>query len=142
MMLKVIYIGIRLQKGVFKSLKQASVKVGLGISGDTLNVDPDRQISIYVRRAYKAIVDDKGGFCRTRFKPNLILETIEPLEIHVKDRLKAGSCELEITVAGKDCHALCPQFEEDSSCDIHRDIYFAKVVKNGEISLYDEVVKR
>jgi len=143
-MLRIAYIGIRLQKGSsFQSLDQASVKIGHGITGDLISEITDKQISLYIRRVDKTFAKSSdGGFCMNRFKPNIILETTNSFEISVKDRLMAGDCELEITVAGKNCHSSCPLFSEESTCDIHRDIYFAKVVKNGEISLFDEVYIR
>jgi MOSC domain-containing protein YiiM len=143
-MFKVAYIGIRLQKGSsFQSLEHASVKIGHGIIWDLLSDIPERQISIYLRHVYKSFVKiSDNGFCMNRFKPNLIMETTNPLEIYEKDRLRVGTCELEITVAGKNCHTSCPLFGKGETCDIHRNIYFAKVLKSGEIALFDEVFMR
>lgn len=141
-MLRVEYIGIRSQKGsLFQRLEKACVKAGHGIKGDLLNEDPGRQVSIYIRRAGETFSENTDtGFCITRFKPNLIFESTDTLDINAKDTLNAGTCELEITVAGKNCHPLCPLFGKDKTCDIHRNIYFAKVIKNGEIALLDEVL--
>jgi len=101
--------------------------------------DPDKQISIIIKRLGKSIVkSDDNGFCIARFKPNLILETTDSSDVSVKDSLEVGSCELEITIEGKKCHVGCPLFRNEQSCGYNKDIFFAKVVKGGEIRLNDE----
>jgi len=142
MKLRIIYIGIKTQIGVWQSLGQVWLNVSIGIAGDRFNDDPNKQISILVKRADEVYAEDKSGFCRTRFKPNLILETTNQVELCVNARLTAGDCELEITIAGKECHPSCPLYDKSISCEMHKDIYFAKVVKNGEIRLYDELFIR
>ena len=143
-MFRVGYIGIRQQKGSSAlSLRHAKIKIGHGICGDLPTDVSGRQISIIVKHAGTTTVKNSvGGFCGDRFKPNLVLETTTPSEISIYDRLDIGSCELEITMAGKKCHLNCPLFDNDQKCDFNKDIFFAKVVKDGEIRLYDEASLR
>jgi len=139
-MLRVAYIGIRLQKeSPALSTQHVFLDSCCGISGDLLGDDPDKQISIIIKRLGKSIVkSDDSGFCIARFKPNLILETTDSSDVSVKDSLEVGFCELEITIAGKKCHVDCPLFRNEQSCGYNKDIFFAKVVKGGEIRLNDE----
>jgi len=140
-MFRVAYIGIRPQKGspAF-STQHVFLDSCCGFSGDLQGDDPDKQISIIIKRLGKSIIkSDDSGFCVARFKPNLILETTDSSYVSVKDTLEVGSCELEITIAGKKCHVDCPLFRNEQSCGYNKDIFFAKVVKGGEIRLYEEV---
>jgi len=143
-MFKVVYMGKRPQKGSPAiSLQHANLKIAQGVLGDLPQNDPDRQISLIVKRLEETEARNaEAGFCMTRFKPNLVLETTTPSEISIKDRLNIGSCELEITIAGKKCHLNCPLFDNAQICDLNKDIFFAKVVKDGEIRLYDEASLR
>ena len=139
-MFRVAYIGIRPQKGspAF-STQHVFLDSCCGFSGDLQGDDPDKQISIIIKRLGKSIIkSDDSGFCVARFKPNLILETTDSSYVSVKDTLEVGSCELEITIAGKKCHVDCPLFRNEQSCGYNKDIFFAKVVKGGEIRLNDE----
>lgn len=143
-MLRVGCIGIRQQRGSSAlSLRHAKIKIGRGICGDLPTDVSKRQISIVVKHIERTTAKNfNGGFCGDRFKPNLVIETTTPSEISIKDRLNIGSCELEITMAGKKCHLNCPLFDNAQTCDFNKDIFFAKVVKDGEIRLYDEAILR
>ena len=138
-MLRVVYIGIRLQKGSPAiSTQHVFLDSCSGISGDMQRDDPNKQISIIIKRLGKSIVkSDDSGFCVARFKPNLILETTDSSDVSVKDSLEVGSCELEITIACKKCHEDCPLLRNQQSCGYNKDIFFAKVVRGGEIRLHD-----
>lgn len=137
---RVSYIGIKPQKGSEAlSLQSVEIKIGHGICGDLSANVSERQVSIIIKHSERVTVKNSdGGFCKVRFKPNLVLEAITPLDISIKDRLMIGSCELEITVAGKKCHADCPLFDNVQTCDFNKDVFFAKVLKDGVINLNDE----
>jgi len=105
--------------------------------------DRERQISLITAEAENRLVEDpQRGFCHLKFKGNLIIEDLEISEISKHQRIKIGETLLQITIIGKECHDNCP-LSRLETCDIHRSIIFARILKAGlvEVGSYVELEK-
>ena len=73
------------------------------------------------------------------FAENITTQGIDLLRLSIGDRLHVGTCDLEITQIGKECHARCAIFEAVGDCVMPREGVFARVIAGGDVRPGDGV---
>lgn len=115
----------------------ARLTVDYGITGDAHGGNWHRQVSLL---SYNKIEDfnKKGadvGF--GAFGENIIVDGIDFRVLPVGTKLSCNDALLEITQIGKECHTHCQIYHKMGDCIMPREGVFAKVIKDGDISVGD-----
>lgn len=139
---KLTAISISKKKGIPKSnIEHAKLIVDHGIEGDAHAGNWHRQISLLAMESIDKM--KKAGLPNLRpgaFAENLTTEFIDIPNLKIGTRINIGKTELEITQIGKECHSKCAIFFKVGDCVMPREGIFAKVIKDGEINVNDEIV--
>lgn len=140
---KVVAISISKKKGIPKTnVQSAHLIENHGIEGDVHAGNWHRQISLLAlesidRMRAKGLPNLRPG----AFAENITTEFLTLPEIEVGTQIKIGKeAELEITQIGKECHSKCAIFFKVGDCVMPREGIFAKVTKDGEIFVNDEII--
>ena len=140
-MAKVVSINISTEKGVVKlPVDKADIKIDHGICGDAHAGNWHRQISMLAKESIDKMVDK--GFDHLKFgdfAENITTEGIEVYTLPVGTRIKIGECEVEVTQIGKKCHGGCEIKRTTGDCVMPREGIFVKVIKEGTITVNDNV---
>jgi len=125
-------------RGVQKhGVPAARLQTGWGIAGDAHGGDWHRQVSLL---SYDKILQFNAlgaGVSHGEFGENLVVEGIDFAALPPGSQLKCGQCVLEITQIGKECHSHCQIYHKMGDCIMPREGVFARVVRDGDISVGD-----
>lgn len=111
-----------------------------GLRGDAHADGSHRQLSLLALESYdemKALGADKLPL--GVFAENITTEGIELHTLPIGTKLKIGSCEVEVTQIGKECHKGCEIYKKVGKCVMPTQGIFARILKGGEIRIGDEV---
>ena len=142
-MAKVISVNISKEKHVpKKSIEKGMFKVEHGLVGDAHAGPGIRQVSLLAQESYdefeklnlKKVCLKKGIFAE-----NLTTEGIILYKLKIGTKLKINNVVLEISKIGKECHAECTIAKTVGACIMPKQGVFAKVIKDGEIKVGDEI---
>jgi MOSC domain-containing protein YiiM len=143
---KLVAISVSNKKGIPKSnVANATLREGHGIEGDAHAGNWHRQVSLLATESINKM--KKAGLPGLRpgsFAENLTTEFLKLPQLAIGTKIKIGrTAELEVTQIGKECHAHCAIYFKVGDCVMPREGIFAKVLRNGEISVNDtiEIVK-
>lgn len=127
---------IKKQKGCSpEEVSSLSLTKEKGIEGD-IHSDGDRQVCLVFADTEKAIEEHRNDApCLSKFSCNLVVSGEKYASLKTGAKIKAGSCTLEVTYAGRECHGLC----ELEDCPLIDGIFFAAVSEDGMIAGGDEI---
>lgn len=142
-MAKVVSINISKKKGVSKlPVEEGHFKVEYGLVGDAHSGPGIRQVSLLAkesidkfRKSPAVKVCLKNGI----FAENLTTEGITLHKLKLGTKLKINNVILEISKIGKECHSICTIAKKVGNCIMPKEGVFAKVIKEGEIRIGDEI---
>lgn len=99
-----------------------------------------REVSLITLEGYLQLKKSgRGGFCHNRFKADFVIQDIDIEKIGVNNLLFLGSALIKITESGKKCHKNCPLLSMLPSCNLHYQIFFGKVLREGLVRQGDPV---
>lgn len=154
----VVSLNISKRKGVAKRpVPEASLVVGVGLSGDAHAGSGDREISLLAEEAIEAQrlwMEQRRESDPTcpktphgmELRPGVFAENITtrgvPLSnLPIGTRLAIGdTAVLEITRIGKECHRRCAIYYKTGDCIMPREGVFARVVRAGEVKPGDAII--
>ena len=108
-----------------------------GIEGDAHAGRWHRQISLLSYDKVKAFNEKGANVDHGAFGENLVVEGIDFKSLPVGSHFLVGTAELEMTQIGKECHSHCAIFKRMGECVMPHEGVFAKVLKEGDISVGD-----
>lgn len=128
------------EKGVAKSnVPEAILKQEWGIEGDAHAGADHRQVSFLAMESVNKMKEMGADVTPGAFGENITTTGLDLLNIKVGDRLRTGTCVLEITQIGKECHEPCSIFYQVGDCIMPREGLFARVIEGGKICVGDDI---
>ncbi|MCP4450421.1 MAG: molybdenum cofactor synthesis protein [Planctomycetes bacterium] len=140
-MAKVVSVNMSEEKGTVKR-PVSKITVGPeGIEGDAHAGAWHRQVSLLGQESIDAFSGSSDrSFQWGEFAENLTTQGIDLVTCGIRDRLKIGAVELEVSQIGKKCHGDgCAIFREVGACVMPKQGIFAKVIQGGQIQAGDEI---
>ena len=124
-----------IKKGMPVEEQELELAAGVGIVGDCHADGGVRQISLLTTEQKDWMQQQEvKGFCFSKFKENILLET--ETELQVGDRLQLGEAVIELTENRKVCHEdLCGMAKKDIPCLLSGGCLFAAVLESGVIRM-------
>lgn len=120
-------------------VENAYLKSDWGIEGDAHAGKWHRQVSLLSFEKIQEFKEKGADISMGAFGENLIVEGYDLRNIPVGSRFQIGEALLEITQIGKECHSHCEIFKVMGDCIMPREGIFAKVIKDGDIQVGDEI---
>ncbi len=127
------------KKGTQKHDIKTAYFTNQGLKDDSHAGDWHRQVSLL---SYDRVLEfnEKGANVgHGDFGENLVVEGIDFKSLPVGTILKAGNVVLKMTQIGKECHSHCEIYKKMGECIMPREGVFAVVLKEGTISVGDEM---
>lgn len=135
MNLSIVSVNISTEKGICKKpVSQVNLNIH-GIVGDAHAGPWHRQISVLSEECI-AVFGQKAGrtFAFGDFAENLSTRGLDLTTVALRDRLKIGTVELEVTQIGKACHGGgCAIYREVGACVMPKEGIFCRVITPGVI---------
>ena len=140
-MAKITSINISPKKGTFKQpVKRVELKCDHGIVGDAHAGNWHRQISLLAQESIdKMIALGLPDLTPGKFAENITTEGISLYTLPVGTILRLGSCRVEVTQIGKECHQHCEIYKKVGQCIMPHEGIFVRVLTPGEIAVGDEI---
>ena len=140
-MAKITSINISPKKGTFKQpVKRAELKCDHGIVGDAHAGNWHRQISLLAQESIdKMIALGLPDLTPGKFAENITTDGISLCTLPVGTILRLGSCRVEVTQIGKECHQHCEIYKKVGQCIMPHEGIFVRVLTPGEIAVGDEI---
>ena len=138
---KITSINISPKKGTFKQpVKRAELKCDHGIVGDAHAGNWHRQISLLAQESIdKMIALGLPDLTPGKFAENITTDGISLCTLPVGTILRLGSCRVEVTQIGKECHQHCEIYKKVGQCIMPHEGIFVRVLTPGEIAVGDEI---
>ena len=140
-MAKITSINISVKKGTFKQpVERAELRVDHGIVGDAHAGNWHRQISLLAQESIdKMTALGLDDLTPGKFAENITTEGISLYTLPVGTILRLGSCRVEVTQIGKECHQHCEIYKKVGQCIMPHEGIFVRVLTPGEIAVGDDV---
>lgn len=140
-MASIISINKSEKKGTIKLPYDSGVLIkDGGLKGDAHAGDGHRQLSLLDCESIDEMRKLSGcDIAYGAFAENITTKGIRLYELPVGTRLKVGSCLIEITQIGKECHSGCEIQKRVGKCVMPQRGVFARVLSGGEIHKGDSV---
>jgi len=138
-MAKIISINRSREKGCRKyPVIRAFLKYG--IEGDAHAGKGEKQISLLTLRSIEKMRERGYNIQYGELAENITLDGLDPSEIKIGMKLGIGDAIIEVTKIGKKCNHDCELFKGNvEDCMMAKEGFFAKVIKEGEIKVGDEI---
>lgn len=138
---KITSINISPKKGTFKQpVERAELKCDHGIVGDAHAGNWHRQISLLAQESIdKMIALGLPDLTPGKFAENITTDGISLCTLPVGTILRLGSCRVEVTQIGKECHQHCEIYKKVGQCIMPHEGIFVRVLTPGEIAVGDEI---
>ena len=138
---KITSINISPKKGTFKQpVSCAELRVDHGIVGDAHAGNWHRQISLLAQESIdKMTALGLDDLTPGKFAENITTEGIALYTLPVGTILRLGSCRVEVTQIGKECHQHCEIYKKVGQCIMPHEGIFVRVLTPGEIEIGDAV---
>lgn len=140
-MAQLLSINISEAKGTLKKpIPEASLTL-TGIQGDAHGGGWHRMVSLLSRECMDAFgAQANTTFNCGDFAENLTTQGLDLTRVGIRDRLKVGETELEVTQIGKDCHGGgCAVFQQVGRCVMPKEGIFARVLRAGRLRPGDPI---
>lgn len=137
---KIFSVNISENKGTVKHpVERALVIEGFGLEGDAHGGGWHRQVSLLDIESIRAAGQGKADLKPGDFAENITTEGLALADVQKGDMLKAGTCVLEITQIGKECHGACEIKKLAGDCIMPRRGVFARIIAGGEVKPGDAI---
>jgi cyclic pyranopterin phosphate synthase len=114
-----------------------------GLKGDAHGSKGNRQVSLLSQESIDRVnALAAKGFCVRKFMGNFTTSGLDFSSLSIGSRLEIGFAELEISQIGKECHAECPIFHQDTECQMAKESLFARVARGGIVNTGDSIAIR
>jgi len=130
---KVIFLGKSETRGPKEKVEKVRLIENFGVEGD-VHAGTSRQVSLFPMEALARVPREKFNFAIDEITENITTVGIPEYVLLPGKILKIGDAELEIVEIGKDEYV-----DEGRPYAVSRWGRFCRVVKGGEVKLYDEV---
>lgn len=143
-MAKVIAVNISIKKHIpKKNIEKGQFKTNHGLIGDAHAAPGERQVSLLAEESYKRF--EKSNLKKVclkhgSFAENLTTKGIDLHKLKIGTKLRINKVILKITKIGKECNTICTIAKEVGNCIMPKEGVFAKVLKDGEISVGDKII--
>ena len=139
-MAKIISINVSRRKGCRKyPVKSAFLKNG--IVGDAHAGKGEKQLSLLTKSSIEKMWRKGYNIQYGELAENITIDGIEAEDIKVGMRMKIGEAIIEVNKIGKECNKECELFKgKIEDCMMAKEGFFAKVIKEGEIKVGNEVM--
>lgn len=117
-----------------KCVNKARLIEGWGIENDAHGGNWHRQVSLLSYDKINNFNRQGAEVNHGDFGENLIVQGIDFKTLPVGAKLTSGTCILEITQIGKECHNHCQIYHKMGDCIMPREGVFAKVLQGGIIT--------
>ena len=140
-MAKITSINISPKKGTFKQpVESAELRVDHGIVGDAHAGNWHRQISLLAQESIdKMTALGLDDLTPGKFAENITTEGIVLYTLPVGTILRLGSCRVEVTQIGKECHTHCEIYHKTGDCIMPQKGIFCRVIRGGKIKNGDTI---
>ena len=140
--MKIVSIATSKKKGTRKNpINNVKLIKDYGIDGDAHAGNWHRQISFLDAEKIQETKDMGLKINFGDFAENIVTIGVKWQELNIEDRLQLGeSAIVEITQFGKVCHNKCAIYYQAGDCIMPKFGVFARVIKDGKISLNDEII--
>lgn len=142
-MSNVVSVNISTAKGTSKQPVAGIVLDAQGVVGDAHAGPWHRQVSLLSREVIAGFSARSGRpepYADGAFAENLTTEGLDLARVALRDRLRIGAVELEVTQIGKACHGGgCAIFREVGKCVMPSDGIFCRVLQPGAIAPGDGI---
>ena len=116
------------------SMTQTKWLTNIGIEGDKHAIGGDRQIQIASAAAIETLSCCDGA-CFSRFKANVVLDSLPAESLRIGMRLQVGGAEIEITGFKRCPFQDCPMHAKKNSCILLKETVVAKVIRGGLVNI-------
>lgn len=136
----IIAVNTSAAKGVSKD-EQPSIRLraGWGIEGDAHAGEWHRQVSLLPLEQIEAFKARGASVDNGAFGENVIVEGFDLKSLPIGTRFRSGDVVLELTQAGKECHAHCAIFHQVGDCIMPREGVFCAVIEGGILKPGDPI---
>lgn len=131
----VVSVNLSREKGTVKTPVPSARVTRQGLKGDAHAGAWHRQVSLLAGESAAALSRQCGRrFAPGAFAENITTAGIDLARVSLRDRLRIGAVELEVTQIGKKCHgAACAISREIGTCIMPTQGIFTRVRRGGEI---------
>lgn len=138
---KIIAVCTSEAKGTQKeNVKTAKFMVDHGLENDAHAGNWHRQVSLLSYDKIQAFNAKGADVFSGAFGENLVVSGIDFKQLPIGTKFQCNDVLLELTQIGKECHTRCQIFYKMGECIMPTEGVFAKVLKEGTISVDDEMV--
>jgi molybdenum cofactor synthesis domain-containing protein len=139
--MQVVSVNISAKKGTVKKPVSSIVIDRNGIVNDAHAGAWHRQVSLLAKESIDKFGPQSGAtFNYGDFAENITTAGIDLTRCKIRDRLRIGEVELEVTQIGKECHGDgCAIFREIGKCVMPKEGIFARVLSGGEVRPGDPI---
>jgi MOSC domain-containing protein YiiM len=120
-------------------LSQAELSENDGIAGERER-PAEKQVSLMFTENFRQLKKEYEGFCITRYKENILIDSNVQVVLKPGTVIKAGNVILEVSSATKNCFEDCPKHKNGIECSLAGKNLFAKARKGGIINTGDKVL--
>jgi len=140
-MAKVVSVNVSEEKGTVKRPVPTITVDAQGIEGDAHAGPWHRQVSLLAQESIDGFsAQSNRSFQHGEFAENITTHGINLVTCGIRDRLKIGAVELEVSQIGKKCHGDgCAIFREVGACVMPKQGIFARVISGGQIQPGDVI---
>lgn len=137
----IVAVSLSLSKGTVKTPAPRVSVTPDGILGDAHAGPWHRQVSLLSQESIARLSAQCGqAFQPGEFAENITTRGLDLGQVSVRDRLRAGLVDLEVTQIGKACHgAGCAIFQAVGKCAMPTEGIFARVIQGGELCPGDAI---
>ncbi|MFH1709177.1 MAG: MOSC domain-containing protein [Planctomycetota bacterium] len=134
----VISVNISEAKGTVKvPVAGIELRPGHGVTGDAHAGPWHRQVSLLAEESIARMKAAGHAVKPGDFAENITTRGVVLPDLPIGTRLFIGTCKLEVTQIGKECHSGCAIFKAVGSCVMPHEGIFARVLTGGWIHAQD-----
>jgi molybdenum cofactor synthesis domain-containing protein len=140
-MAKVVSVNVSKEKGTVKEPVSKITVTLQGIEGDAHAGAWHRQVSLLAQESIDGFARQSDrSFQYGEFAENITTQGMDLTRCGIRDRLRIGTVELEVSQIGKTCHGNgCAIYREVGACIMPKQGIFARVIRGGEIQAGDAI---
>ncbi len=137
---RVVSVNTSTVTGVKKEPRlSVELAVDHGVAGDAHAGPWHRQVSLLAEESIERMRACGADVSAGAFGENVTTCGVVVHELPLGTRLRLGSCLVEVTQIGKECHDRCAIFHQVGDCVMPREGIFVRVLRGGSLRPGDEV---
>ncbi len=137
---KIIAVCTSPSKGTIKTNVGSGMLIEeFGIEGDAHGGFAHRQVSLIAAEDIETMRAKLPDLEPGSFAENLTTEGFDLSALAIGDRVRVGTCLLEVSQIGKECHTKCQVFYKTGDCIMPKKGIFCRVIEGGRVEVGDEI---